>query len=211
MLNNHYSFLSHWRVEAAADEVFRIMADWSKMPQWWPAVVVRADVLHAGGTDGVGSVYKMSTRGWFPYVIRSQMQVVEKHYPHRIRTRAEGELRGEVRVGSAVTVGADGVVEGPITAPVVRVGGRVVGNVVATDRVEVSPSGSLEGDIAAPRVVIAEGAFFKGKVEMRGGVVDKAAAAGRAPGGGAAARPEDHVGDEVRDKASEKPGKKAGK
>lgn len=121
----------------------------------------------------------------------------------------EGELRGEVRVDSTVTVGADGVVEGPITAPVVRVGGRVVGSVVATDRVEVSPSGSLEGDIAAPRVVIAEGAFFKGKVEMRGGVVDKAAAA-RAPGAGAA-RPEDHVGDEVRDKASDKPGKKAGK
>ncbi len=111
----------------------------------------------------------------------------------------EGELKGEVRVDAAVTVGADGVVEGPITAPVVRVSGRVVGSVVATDRVEVSPSGSLEGDIAAPRVVIAEGAFFKGKVEMRGGSADKA---GRA---------EDHVADEVRDKPSEKPGKKAGK
>jgi len=35
-------------------------------------------------------------------------------------------------------------------------------------RVEVSPSGIVEGDIAAPRIVIAEGAFFKGRVEMRG-------------------------------------------
>lgn len=122
----------------------------------------------------------------------------------------EGEVRGEVRVDSTVTVGADGVVEGPITAPVVRVGGRVVGNVAATDRVEVSPSGSLEGDIAAPRVVIAEGAFFKGKVEMRGGVVDRVAA-GRDPRGAGAAPREDQVEDEVRDKASEKPGKKAGK
>jgi cytoskeletal protein CcmA (bactofilin family) len=80
----------------------------------------------------------------------------------------EGELRGEVRVEAMVTVGAEGLVEGPITAPVVRVGGRVVGAVVASDRVEVSPAGSLEGDISAPRVVIAEGAFFKGRVEMRG-------------------------------------------
>ena len=80
----------------------------------------------------------------------------------------EGELRGEIRVEAAVTVGAEGAVEGPVTAPVVRVSGRVVGNVIASDRVEVSPSGSVEGDISAPRIVIAEGAFFKGRVEMRG-------------------------------------------
>jgi len=79
----------------------------------------------------------------------------------------EGEIEGEVRVDSAVMIGTDGVVTGPISAPTVRVGGRVVGNVHATDRVEVAPSGSLEGDISAPRVVIAEGAFFKGRVEMK--------------------------------------------
>jgi len=80
----------------------------------------------------------------------------------------EGEVHGEVRVDAPVTVGAEGVVEGPVSAPVVRISGRVTGNVAASDRVEVSPSGILEGDIAAPRIVIAEGAFFKGRVEMRG-------------------------------------------
>jgi cytoskeletal protein CcmA (bactofilin family) len=79
----------------------------------------------------------------------------------------EGEVHGEIRVESAVMVGSEGVVMGPISAQVVRVGGRVVGDVQATDRVEVAPSGSLEGDIAAPRVIIAEGSFFKGRVEMR--------------------------------------------
>lgn len=74
----------------------------------------------------------------------------------------EGEVVGEIRVEEAVTVGADGVVNGPITAPVVRIGGRVVGNVHATDRVEISASGSLEGDVDSPRIAIAEGAFFKG-------------------------------------------------
>ena len=58
--------------------------------------------------------------------------------------------------------------EGPVSAPVVRISGRVTGNVAASDRVEVAASGILEGDIAAPRIVIAEGAFFKGRVEMRG-------------------------------------------
>jgi cytoskeletal protein CcmA (bactofilin family) len=80
----------------------------------------------------------------------------------------DGEIAGEVRIDAMVTVGAEGVVTGPIVAPVVRIGGRVVGSVMASDRVEVSPSGSLEGDISAPRVVISEGAFFKGVVDMRG-------------------------------------------
>lgn len=80
----------------------------------------------------------------------------------------EGEVHGEIRVDALVMIGGDGAVEGPVTAPVVRVGGRVVGDVRASDRVEVAASGSLEGDISAPRVVIAEGAFFKGRVEMTG-------------------------------------------
>jgi cytoskeletal protein CcmA (bactofilin family) len=80
----------------------------------------------------------------------------------------EGQIEGEVRLDATVTVGADGAVLGPISAPVVRIGGRVAGNLTATDRVEVSPSGSVEGDISAPRIVIAEGAFFKGRVEMKG-------------------------------------------
>lgn len=79
----------------------------------------------------------------------------------------EGEVEGEIRVDSAVMIGTEGVVRGPITAQVVRVGGKVIGDVQASDRVEVAPSGGLEGDIAAPRVVIAEGAFFKGRIDMR--------------------------------------------
>ena len=80
----------------------------------------------------------------------------------------EGEVEGEVRIDSVVVVGAEGTVRGPIVAQTVRIMGRVIGSVHAADRVEVAASGRLEGDIAAPRIVIAEGAFFKGRVEMSG-------------------------------------------
>lgn len=80
----------------------------------------------------------------------------------------EGEVEGEVRVDSLVVIGTEGLVQGPVAAQTVRVSGRVVGNLQATDRVEIAPAGSVEGDISAPRVVIAEGAFFKGRVEMKG-------------------------------------------
>lgn len=91
----------------------------------------------------------------------------------------DGEVEGEIRVESAVTVGGEGVVKGPVSAQVVRVSGRIIGNIQGGERVEVAPSGSLEGDIAAPRVVIAEGAFFKGRIEMRS--QDKPAAPATAP------------------------------
>jgi cytoskeletal protein CcmA (bactofilin family) len=81
----------------------------------------------------------------------------------------DGELEGQVRLESSVTIGAEGRVQGDIVAKSVRIGGRVVGNVQGHEKVEILPSGRLEGDVAAPRVVLAEGAFFKGKVEMTGG------------------------------------------
>jgi cytoskeletal protein CcmA (bactofilin family) len=80
----------------------------------------------------------------------------------------DGELEGQVRLESHVTVGADGRVRGDIHARTVRIGGRVVGNVHGDEKVEILPTGRLEGDVSAPRVVLAEGAFFKGKVEMTG-------------------------------------------
>lgn len=79
----------------------------------------------------------------------------------------EGVIEGEIRVDAPVMIGAEGVVQGPVSGQVVRIGGRVIGNVSAGDRVEVATSGTLEGDIQAPRIVIAEGAFFKGRVEMK--------------------------------------------
>ena len=79
----------------------------------------------------------------------------------------EGEIAGNVDVDALVVVGARGSVLGPLHGKVVRVSGQVAGNVTAAERVEVGAAGSVEGDIAAPRVVIAEGAFFKGKIEMQ--------------------------------------------
>lgn len=80
--------------------------------------------------------------------------------------RVDGEVMGEVRVEAALTIGADGVVEGPVHARSVLVAGRLTGDVTAGERVEIAATGSLEGTVATPRFVTAEGAFFKGRVEM---------------------------------------------
>ncbi len=83
----------------------------------------------------------------------------------------DGQVEGQIDLESRVVVGSKGQVEGEIRARSVQVGGKVLGNVRGLERVEVLASGRLEGDVISPRVVISEGAFFKGKVEM----TDKAA------------------------------------
>jgi cytoskeletal protein CcmA (bactofilin family) len=79
----------------------------------------------------------------------------------------DGEVDGEVNVTGEVEIGPSGVVRGPVSAKVVRVAGKVTGSVEATEMVDVLANGSLEGDITAPRVLIAEGAFFVGRVDMK--------------------------------------------
>ena len=78
----------------------------------------------------------------------------------------DGEVEGEIRLDSMVSIGSEGIVRGTIHAVAVRVGGKVYGNIHGKERVEVLASGRLEGDIVAPSVPIAEGAFFQGKVDM---------------------------------------------
>jgi cytoskeletal protein CcmA (bactofilin family) len=81
----------------------------------------------------------------------------------------DGEVEGRLDVQAAVVVGPNGKVNGDIVAKSVSVGGKVLGNVKASETFELQASGRIEGDVTAPRVVIAEGAFFKGNVEMTGG------------------------------------------
>ncbi len=88
----------------------------------------------------------------------------------------DGVVDGEIHLESRVAAGPEGRAEGKILARSVEVGGKVLGNVQGVERVEVLASGSLEGDVLSPRVVIAEGAFFKGKVEMTDKIAKPAAA-----------------------------------
>jgi cytoskeletal protein CcmA (bactofilin family) len=78
----------------------------------------------------------------------------------------DGVVDGRLALDNEVTVGAGGLVKGEISARAVRVSGKVHGNIVGSEMIEILANGSVEGDVRSPRVVIADGAFFKGKVEM---------------------------------------------
>lgn len=77
-----------------------------------------------------------------------------------------GTVRGKLEVAGPVTVDPGGVVEADVSASSVSVGGTVTGNVNAEDRVDLLTGGRLVGDVKAGRLTIADGATFKGNVDM---------------------------------------------
>lgn len=78
----------------------------------------------------------------------------------------EGRVTGQVSASDTLEIAADAHVEGPVSARSLRVAGSVQGDVQATDRVDLLASARLSGDIRAPRVSIAEGAAFRGRIDM---------------------------------------------
>jgi cytoskeletal protein CcmA (bactofilin family) len=81
----------------------------------------------------------------------------------------DGKVEGKITLnGQHVTIGPNGHVTAEIHAKSVIVGGQMKGNVIADDRVEIAATGSMLGDVRAPRVVLVDGARFKGSIDMDG-------------------------------------------
>lgn len=77
-----------------------------------------------------------------------------------------GSIRGKLTSGSGVSVGASGTVEADVSAQSLSVAGQVTGDVTTNDRVDIQAGGRLIGDVKASRLTIADGASFKGNVDM---------------------------------------------
>ena len=80
----------------------------------------------------------------------------------------EGHVEGTIQLRDHIlTIGPNGKIKAQVFAKSVVVLGEVTGNVTATDKVDIRDAGSVDGDIVAPRVAIAEGAHFRGSVDMQ--------------------------------------------
>ena len=80
----------------------------------------------------------------------------------------EGSVDGRIELKDHIlTIGPNGRIKAQIFAKGVVVLGQVFGNVTASEKVDIRDNGSVEGDILAPRIAIAEGANFRGSVDMQ--------------------------------------------
>lgn len=78
----------------------------------------------------------------------------------------EGRVEGQISLKDRLTIEPSGVVVADVEAGEVTVNGEMSGNIVATERVYITSSAKVLSDIRAPRVVIEDGARFKGSIEM---------------------------------------------
>ncbi len=78
----------------------------------------------------------------------------------------QGTVKGKISLKESLFVDSSGVVEADIETQNVEVSGKVTGNINASDKVELKSDCRVIGDIKAPRILIADGASFKGNVDM---------------------------------------------
>ena len=82
----------------------------------------------------------------------------------------EGQVEGKIELRQNVlTIGSNARIKAQVFAKAVIILGEVTGNVSASEKVDIRDNGSVDGDIAAPRVAIAEGAHFRGSIDMQKG------------------------------------------
>jgi cytoskeletal protein CcmA (bactofilin family) len=80
----------------------------------------------------------------------------------------EGQVEGKIELRDHVlTIGPNGKIKAQVFAKAVVVLGQVTGNVTATEKVDIRDNGSVDGDLLSPRVAIAEGAHFRGSIDMQ--------------------------------------------
>jgi cytoskeletal protein CcmA (bactofilin family) len=80
----------------------------------------------------------------------------------------EGLVEGQVRISRELRVAPGGTVRATVSAQSLVVSGILVGDCTASGRIEIQATGHVTGDIRAPRIVVAEGASFKGRSETTG-------------------------------------------
>ncbi len=102
----------------------------------------------------------------------------------------KGRIEAEISSSKALLVENSGIIKANIKVKSARISGVLVGNVTAEERVEIAPDGRMVGDLTAPKIIINDGAAFRGRIDMQNfdeapkAKAEPAAAPKHAPSGG---------------------------
>ena len=79
----------------------------------------------------------------------------------------DGQVEGDVNLQNhQLTIGPNGQIKAEVSAKSIIVIGRVKGNLVASERIEIQATGIVEGDVQAPKLNVQEGAVLNGSINM---------------------------------------------
>jgi hypothetical protein len=88
-----------WRVRGNAAQVYDVLSKPLEFVRWWPEVYLDVREVRPGDANGVGRVMDLTTKGWLPYRLRWQAEVLASDKPRSMSVLARGDLdgRGEWR------------------------------------------------------------------------------------------------------------------
>ena len=92
--------------------------------------------------------------------------IIDGKFTSQEDVSVQGTVHGHIETSADLFVNEGGTIEAEVVTHNIDVRGKVVGNVTASDRFEVHPGGSVTGDVRAPRVVLADGGKYKGRIDM---------------------------------------------
>lgn len=94
MPDNSYRFVTRWRVEGTCGEVADVLGDPLALTRWWPAVYLNVTELRPPDARGLGRRVRLRTKGWLPYTLVWEFEVVESRYPYGFAIAAAGDFEG---------------------------------------------------------------------------------------------------------------------
>ena len=94
MAANEYHFVTKWRLEGTCGEVADVLSDPLELPRWWPSVYLQAEELRAPDASGLGRRIRVHTKGWLPYTLTWDFEIVESRYPYGSTLVASGDFQG---------------------------------------------------------------------------------------------------------------------
>ena len=111
-------------------------------------------------SNGTGTAAERRTVAWIGKAVRVEGKVVSAE-----DLTIDGEVDGSIELsGHTLTIGQDARIKADLFAKTVTISGTVTGNVKAVEKIDLQPTGSVQGNISAPRFVMADGATVLGKV-----------------------------------------------
>lgn len=121
--------------------------------------------VQPGSTAG-GSQASLSSTNRTPASLGPGLKIEGELIGHE-DLKIEGKIEGAISLGGyRLNVGSTAHIHAHIVAREVVVAGEVIGNVNAPERIELKKGGSIVGDLTTARIVIEDGAFFKGAIEI---------------------------------------------
>ena len=116
-------------------------------------------------SEPISSLDERRMRAWIGKSLVVQGKVVSTE-----DLTIDGRVEGTIELGDhSLTIGPGAAIQADLIAQKIIISGEVTGNILASAIVDLRATGSVDGDIITPRLVMAEGATIRGKVDATGG------------------------------------------